>query len=786
MSFGASPSDIIIVVTFCKALYRKCRDAGGEYDEISREVRGLHTVLRHLKYEVEAPESLLNRDQSIWGRQLAPIIGDCDFTLRQLDGLLQKYGRLSSASSSPSSPRILWDKVRFGSNEMDTLGTIRVKLISHKTSLTLFLDTIQLHESGKMAQVLDNQGGQLDVILDKVDGIAKRMAPPRRDGSVLTSYEDDDREVWKQFRRELISEGFSSDVLQQHKDVLRAYIREIDQKGLLDDVSPNPHTPPHTAGVNPERWLDAVRTGSSIDAPPSFSSIGAATDDSTAKEMVIREENMKFPQSIKTERRKAGTRTEEGSRELPKQLDPNSPRDRRASGTSQRRPSPVPRLVTSSDEKDVKEIQYYNTSGSDSDTDSETSSKRPEMGLVIRTTDLLAASQALTLRPISPSSYRSSRGSFGDDDAVRSMAQRQRKSIEFGTSPSGSGAMVISIPPSSNPRTSIDSLATSPRPNVPIKLAPDEHGNEIAPDAKWTKINRRLVSPEVLHQDGRRYEARPDFVAVLGVLSRAEIESLAARSHALRQARHKQHQRTQSTPQPPSSNQAPPQPPRPTTLPIPVPIPMPIPSFSTSPRVSFSHQNRNGRDTPSSSSPSDSEDSDDHFRDRGTGGKRRPKPPRSYASSNAGVPVSGYPNQYGSPLPPSPLWSQGSRDGWNGPSSHNEKGYNGEKSRDRDRDRDRERERDRDRDRERDHEREHDKREREHERRERGGERERERRRHPSTCKSSRPNERGQQRDRPPPTVQKGSRWKEHMTAAGIGGAAASLINVLTEAAEGL
>ncbi len=42
MSFGASPSDIIIVVTFCKALYRKCRDAGGEYDEISREVRGMY------------------------------------------------------------------------------------------------------------------------------------------------------------------------------------------------------------------------------------------------------------------------------------------------------------------------------------------------------------------------------------------------------------------------------------------------------------------------------------------------------------------------------------------------------------------------------------------------------------------------------------------------------------------------------------------------------------------------------------------------------------------------
>jgi hypothetical protein len=40
-----------------------------------------------------------------------------------------------------------------------------------------------------------------------------------------------------------------------------------------------------------------------------------------------------------------------------------------------------------------------------------------------------------------------------------------------------------------------------------LHLAPDEKGNEIPPDAKWTKINRRLVSPEVLNQDGRRYEA---------------------------------------------------------------------------------------------------------------------------------------------------------------------------------------------------------------------------------------------------------------------------------------
>lgn len=213
MSFGASPSDIIIVVTFARKLYRQCRNAGGEYLEISREVRGLHTVLKHLKIEVEADDSVLNRDQALYARELAPVIGDCDYTLRQLDELLQKYGRL--VSHEGSSAGRLWDKIRFGSNEMDDLGSIRMKLINHKTTITVFLETVQLHESGRMSLVLDNQGGQLDMILDKVDNIAARIS--QRADSIMTTYDDDDKEVWKEFRRELVKEGFSSDVLTQHK-----------------------------------------------------------------------------------------------------------------------------------------------------------------------------------------------------------------------------------------------------------------------------------------------------------------------------------------------------------------------------------------------------------------------------------------------------------------------------------------------------------------------------------------------------------------------------------------
>jgi hypothetical protein len=68
------------------------------------------------------------------------------------------------------------------------------------------------------------------------------------------------------------------------------------------------------------------------------------------------------------------------------------------------------------------------------------------------------------------------------------------------------------------------------------RLAPDGHGNDIPPDAMWTCIERTLVSPEVLEEAGVRYEARPKFVAVLGVQTQQTVaewmrQSTEARSN---------------------------------------------------------------------------------------------------------------------------------------------------------------------------------------------------------------------------------------------------------------
>lgn len=69
------------------------------------------------------------------------------------------------------------------------------------------------------------------------------------------------------------------------------------------------------------------------------------------------------------------------------------------------------------------------------------------------------------------------------------------------------------------------------------RLAPDSYGRDIPMHAEWTKIKRSLVSPEALHRAGVRYEARPGYVAILGHLSLDQITQYARLSAECRAAR---------------------------------------------------------------------------------------------------------------------------------------------------------------------------------------------------------------------------------------------------------
>lgn len=64
-----------------------------------------------------------------------------------------------------------------------------------------------------------------------------------------------------------------------------------------------------------------------------------------------------------------------------------------------------------------------------------------------------------------------------------------------------------------------------------------QSGKAIPKGARWTKINSRLVCAETLELANERYEPREDFVIVLRVLTKEEIEQYATFTHEIRNNR---------------------------------------------------------------------------------------------------------------------------------------------------------------------------------------------------------------------------------------------------------
>jgi uncharacterized protein YifE (UPF0438 family) len=207
MSHGTSVNQIDAVDAFARQLYRRAKTSGPDFQDIATVVRRLHTVLKHLKVEAEDSDSLLNSESSsVYARQLTPIVEDCDFTLKQLDTILEKYGDGFSNGTEGKTAEM-------ESREKDMISLIRTKLSNQKTNIDIFLDTVQLHNPSKARSILDGTDADLDDIKDKVDAIASKLFNHRR-GSGLS---EDGEDLWQQFQVELEKEGFSKDVLAKNK-----------------------------------------------------------------------------------------------------------------------------------------------------------------------------------------------------------------------------------------------------------------------------------------------------------------------------------------------------------------------------------------------------------------------------------------------------------------------------------------------------------------------------------------------------------------------------------------
>jgi hypothetical protein len=177
-----------------------------------------------------------------------------------MDSIISKYNALSEDKRSR---RKLWQKVRFGNGEMQDLAEIRLKLSAHTSAILLSLNLCSLGSRGRIERRLNNVGGDLDRIRWKVDWIAANMAASSGEGTVWSSYTDDDRGFWRELRRGLVKEGYRSSVIHRHKHLIKQYVEELGNRGVFDEGN---DASLHGEGVDEEKENLASGSSDSEDA----------------------------------------------------------------------------------------------------------------------------------------------------------------------------------------------------------------------------------------------------------------------------------------------------------------------------------------------------------------------------------------------------------------------------------------------------------------------------------------------------------------------------------------
>jgi hypothetical protein len=100
----------------------------------------------------------------------------------------------------------------------------------------------------------------------------------------------------------------------------------------------------------------------------------------------------------------------------------------------------------------------------------------------------------------------------------------------------------VTVAPTNPKQPEIKSILKTPKEKFPEEpnvlregVAPLKDGSKkgIPQGARWTKIDRRLVSPSALEEQ-ERFEERDDYVIVLRVLTREEIQAYAQKTIEIR------------------------------------------------------------------------------------------------------------------------------------------------------------------------------------------------------------------------------------------------------------
>ncbi|KAH8656957.1 hypothetical protein BGZ60DRAFT_343303, partial [Tricladium varicosporioides] len=206
MSFGYSVGDIIATSTLCWTVYRACREATGNYKDVTTELESLHINLKNLEDEIKNPKSLLNRRGEIMQSEFNHILENVQKSLKELEQMVVKYRSLATME------RKTWDRMRFG---LKDLNTIRQKLTYHTAQIKLFLGHLMVDSLGRIESLLED--------------FVQEIRNGKRAPTLLSiDHGGDEADMgWKQLESDLSESGIPSKDIERHRHEIEEYLVQL-------------------------------------------------------------------------------------------------------------------------------------------------------------------------------------------------------------------------------------------------------------------------------------------------------------------------------------------------------------------------------------------------------------------------------------------------------------------------------------------------------------------------------------------------------------------------------
>lgn len=134
----------------------------------------------------------------------------------------------------------MWKKVQFGNGAIKDISKSRLKLSTYMTAIFMSLQLLTLGSHGRIEKEMNRQRGDSKGLRASIELLLAKMSSVSRDGtregSILTTYSNDDKELWRSFRRDLAKNGYKSGIIRGHKDLIMAYVKELEERKVLDEL----------------------------------------------------------------------------------------------------------------------------------------------------------------------------------------------------------------------------------------------------------------------------------------------------------------------------------------------------------------------------------------------------------------------------------------------------------------------------------------------------------------------------------------------------------------------